>query len=180
MDLLLRMTLFGGLVLLAATALALGRRAQGSARPSLLRVVVGMIGLAQLVAPPLLPMFTIPLLALQLAGVALFLAGLFATVLARLALGPELSSPRAPRLIARHQLISTGVYARARHPMYAGELAMLTGFEVALNSWLWLLAPLLAPLVVKLARTEEASLNPTLPGYKEYLARTKGFLPGLF
>ena len=167
MDLLLRMTLFGGLVLLAATALALGRRAQGSARPSLLRVVVGMIGLAQLVAPPLLPMFTIPLLALQLAGVALFLAGLFATVLARLALGPELSSPRAPRLIARH-------------PMYAGELAMLTGFEVALNSWLWLLAPLLAPLVVKLARTEEASLNPTLPGYKEYLARTKGFLPGLF
>ena len=180
MDLLLRMILVGGLVLLATTALALGRRGQGSARPSPLRVIVGLILLAQLVAPPLLPMFTIPPLALRLVGVALFVMGLLATVSARLALGPDLASPSAPRLIARHRLLSTGIYARIRHPMYAGELAMLAGFELTLNSWLWLLAAALAYWAVKLASAEEAGLCGTLPGYQEYLARTKRFVPGLF
>lgn len=40
----------------------------------------------------------------------------------------------------QHRVISTGPYARVRHPMYSGALLMLLGTPVALGSWWGLLA----------------------------------------
>jgi protein-S-isoprenylcysteine O-methyltransferase Ste14 len=43
------------------------------------------------------------------------------------------------KLSPGQKVISTGLYARVRHPMYAGGLVMLVGVPIALGSWWGLL-----------------------------------------
>jgi protein-S-isoprenylcysteine O-methyltransferase Ste14 len=64
------------------------------------------------------------------------------------------------------KVISTGPYARVRHPMYAGALVMLLGTPIALGSW-WGVLVLVAMLPVLIWRVfdEEALLARNLPGY---------------
>lgn len=71
-------------------------------------------------------------------------------------------------------VISTGLYALVRHPMYCGALIMLLGTPLALASW-WGLAPFALMIVVLVVRLldEEKLLLANLPGYAEYMARVK-------
>jgi protein-S-isoprenylcysteine O-methyltransferase Ste14 len=67
------------------------------------------------------------------------------------------------------QVISTGPYARVRHPMYAGGLVMLLGIPIALGSW-WgviIMVAILPALIWRLL-DEEKFLARNLPGYVEY------------
>jgi len=66
-----------------------------------------------------------------------------------------------------------------RHPIYVGDLLLLIGLELALNSWLVLPAIILVPIVLAKAVQEERLLTQTLPGYEEYCRRTKRFVPFL-
>jgi protein-S-isoprenylcysteine O-methyltransferase Ste14 len=68
-----------------------------------------------------------------------------------------------------HQVISTGPYARVRHPMYAGSLFMLAGIPIALGSW-WGLVALVAilPALIWRLLDEERLLARNLPDYAEY------------
>lgn len=68
------------------------------------------------------------------------------------------------------RVISTGPYARVRHPKYVGDLVLLVGVALALGSW-WSLAILPLSLVVLVARIldEERTLAEGLPGYADYL-----------
>jgi len=79
-------------------------------------------------------------------------------------------------------VISSGPYARVRHPMYAGALVLIFGMLLALGS-LWgllLLIPFLALLVWRLL-DEERFLRKNLPGYAEYMQRVRSRLvPGIF
>jgi protein-S-isoprenylcysteine O-methyltransferase Ste14 len=71
-------------------------------------------------------------------------------------------------------VISTGPYAIARHPMYAGVLLMVVGVPLALGSWLGLLVLLLAvPVLVWRILDEEKTLNEQLHGYREYAQRVR-------
>ena len=54
---------------------------------------------------------------------------------------------------------------------------LLTGLELALNSWLVLGVVLLVPIVTRQAVQEEAMLRQTLEGYTDYCTRTKRFIP---
>jgi protein-S-isoprenylcysteine O-methyltransferase Ste14 len=64
---------------------------------------------------------------------------------------------------------STGPYAIARHPMYAGVLVMIVGIPLALGSWLGLLVLLVAiPILVWRILDEEKLLTEELRGYREY------------
>jgi protein-S-isoprenylcysteine O-methyltransferase Ste14 len=67
------------------------------------------------------------------------------------------------------EVVSTGLYAVVRHPMYAGALILLAGAPVALGSW-WGLLMILPMLVVLMWRLtdEERFLVKNLPGYAEY------------
>jgi protein-S-isoprenylcysteine O-methyltransferase Ste14 len=67
------------------------------------------------------------------------------------------------------KVISTGPYARVRHPMYAGALVMLAATPIALGSW-WGLVLLLLIALVLIWRLldEERFLERNLPGYVEY------------
>ena len=70
------------------------------------------------------------------------------------------------------RVISTGPYARVRHPMYAGALVMLLGIPIALGSWWGVLvvAAILPALIWRLLDRGEI-LARNLPGYVEYQKR---------
>jgi protein-S-isoprenylcysteine O-methyltransferase Ste14 len=72
------------------------------------------------------------------------------------------------------KVISTGPYARVRHPMYAGGLVMLAGIPIALGSW-WGLLALVAtmPALVWRLLHEEKFLARNLPGYVEYQEKVR-------
>ena len=67
------------------------------------------------------------------------------------------------------QVISTGMHALVRHPMYFGALFLLIGTPLALGSW-WslLLNPIFLPILYFRIANEEEVLARDLPGYTEY------------
>jgi len=80
------------------------------------------------------------------------------------------------------RVISTGPYARVRHPMYAGALLMYACTTIALGSWWAFLAFLPYPfLLAYRAVHEEALLQKKLPGYEAYMQKVRyRFLPGIW
>lgn len=70
---------------------------------------------------------------------------------------------------AGQTLVSTGLYAVVRHPMYAGNVILMIGVPPALGSYwgLALLLPGVALLVLRI-RDEEQLLTAELSGYQEY------------
>jgi protein-S-isoprenylcysteine O-methyltransferase Ste14 len=72
------------------------------------------------------------------------------------------------------KVISSGVYALVRHPMYFGALFLFAGTPVALGSW-WalLLFPVLIPILVARILNEEKLLARDLPGYIEYMQKVR-------
>jgi protein-S-isoprenylcysteine O-methyltransferase Ste14 len=72
------------------------------------------------------------------------------------------------------KVISTGPYARIRHPMYAGAIVMLLGVPLALGSW-WGLCGVCLMIIVIAWRLldEEKFLARNLSGYSEYQNNVK-------
>ncbi|HEU5381035.1 MAG TPA: isoprenylcysteine carboxylmethyltransferase family protein [Ktedonobacteraceae bacterium] len=73
------------------------------------------------------------------------------------------------QVVEDQKVISTGLYAHVRHPMYVGVLVMMIGVPLALGSW-WglLILALVTPVLVWRILNEEHFLQNNLPGYKEY------------
>ena len=72
------------------------------------------------------------------------------------------------------KIITTGLYAIVRHPMYIGVLIMFIPTPIALGSY-WGLIPfalLLVSLVLRILN-EEKVLSDNLKGYKEYCQKTR-------
>lgn len=91
----------------------------------------------------------------------------------------------ASRIIETEQeqtVITTGVYAIVRHPMYLGICLMYIFSPLALGSyWGMLLALLIIPILVARIRNEESVLAKELKGYPEYMKHTKYHLiPGIW
>ncbi len=78
------------------------------------------------------------------------------------------------RIDPEQTVVSTGPYARVRHPMYSGGLLMILGMPLALGSWWGLLAfvPVVVVIVWRLLE-EEKFLAEKLPGYAEYRSRVR-------
>jgi protein-S-isoprenylcysteine O-methyltransferase Ste14 len=80
------------------------------------------------------------------------------------------------------KVVSSGVYAFIRHPMYAGGLFYFIGLPLLLGSWIGLaLAPILIGALLVRIRIEERALHQALPGYADY-ARDVPYrlVPGLW
>jgi protein-S-isoprenylcysteine O-methyltransferase Ste14 len=112
-------------------------------------------------------------------GFALCAAGLALAILARVHLerGRHRSGPDA----MEQALVTSGPYARIRHPLYSGLLLAMLGSAIA-QSLLWLL-PLIVygPLFILSARREERRLlGQFSERYRAYRSRTKMLLPFLF
>jgi protein-S-isoprenylcysteine O-methyltransferase Ste14 len=81
-----------------------------------------------------------------------------------------------------HHVISTGPYAIVRHPMYLGVVLMFMAVPLVLGS-AWTFTPVVAMTLLLIIRTvlEERLLRRDLPGYEEYMARTRRrLLPGIW
>ncbi len=89
---------------------------------------------------------------------------------------------RVIEVAEEQQVISTGPYARVRHPMYAGALFMYIASPLALGSyWAVLPAALMAPILVARILNEEQVLERQLKGYREYTQRVRyRLVPGLW
>ncbi|MEA5442595.1 methyltransferase family protein [Cyanobium gracile] len=117
-------------------------------------------------------------LALRLGGLALLAIGLVLAAQGALNLGASLSP--LPEPMPEAALVTTGAYARCRHPLYQSVILCSLGVTVALGSLLHL--ALWLGLVVVLgfkARREELGLCHLHPQYDAYRATTPAILPGL-
>ena len=72
------------------------------------------------------------------------------------------------QVVEGQKVVSTGLYAYVRHPMYAGVLPMLVGMPLALGSW-WSLfgLVLVLPAIIWRLLDEEKFLHKNLRGYTE-------------
>ena len=131
---------------------------------------------AQLLLPEILPISDKPLIP-HVAGAILFTFGLLIAIFARLELGNNWSDIETGLVKQDHMLVNKGVYRYIRHPIYAGDLAMLLGLELCLNSWLVIAVVIIAVPTVYKAVNEEKVLAETVAGYQAYRTQTKRFIP---
>jgi protein-S-isoprenylcysteine O-methyltransferase Ste14 len=100
-------------------------------------------------------------------------AGAFTVAWGVRSLGRNLTPGTEP--LAGAELVMTGAYARARHPIYAGVVLLLGGYTLAWSNWtLALLAGVLALQFFNAkARREEAWLTARFPAYEAYRQRVR-------
>jgi protein-S-isoprenylcysteine O-methyltransferase Ste14 len=83
---------------------------------------------------------------------------------------------------AGQPVVSTGVYAIVRHPLYSGALLLLAVTPLALGSyWTLLVTVAMVPVLVWRLLDEERFLKQNLPGYVEYCRATRfRLIPGVW
>ena len=152
-------------------------------RPSLIVRLVKAVKIAillgivlQTISPEIFPISSDPF-ALRVVGVVVFTSGLLIAILSRIHLGRNWSDIESAQVLNTQSVVSKGIYAYVRHPIYLGDILLLIGLQLCLNSWLVLAAALLAPVVFWKAVQEEKMLVNDLPGYRVYCAQTKRFIP---
>lgn len=115
----------------------------------------------------------IPLMA---AGGAVVALGCALLVIAILTLGGYFAFTLRPA--PSGALVTTGIYARARHPIYGGWILVGLGFALALSPWALPLAALLALELSGKSRVEERALVAHHPEYTAYRQRVpRRFFP---
>jgi len=111
-----------------------------------------------------------------MAGVALMLVGAGVALAGAMALGRNLTP--FPKPTESAQLVSHGIYAVIRHPLYTSVIAVALGWAMVWQSWPALLvAAMLIPFFYAKARHEERWLREMFSEYGEYEKRTPRFLP---
>jgi protein-S-isoprenylcysteine O-methyltransferase Ste14 len=140
------------------------------------KVAILLALFAQTLLPDILPISSQPGI-LRLTGATLFTVGLAMAMTARLQLGRNWSDIENAGVLSGQVVVGEGLYRFVRHPIYAGDLLLLVGMQLALNSWCVLLAVLFVPVVFRKAVQEERMLIRKLPGYEAYCRRTKRFVP---
>jgi len=132
--------------------------------------------MAQTLLPEILPI-TEPGGTLVVLGVCLYTLGLGIAILGRVQLGGNWSDIEDDPVAAKRTVVNRGLYRYIRHPIYTGDLLLLCGLELSLNSWLVAGVALMAPVVFLQAVREERLLEQSLAGYRDYCRRTRRFIP---
>jgi protein-S-isoprenylcysteine O-methyltransferase Ste14 len=183
--LILKLFLFSGLVLHKVIWELLRKRGgtetEEQKSPSLTLVkavkIAILLGiLVQVWLPDVLPISEDPF-AIRVIGTAIYTAGLLVAIAARFQLGDNWSNIETGQVLTHQQVVSRGIYSYIRHPIYTGDLLLLLGLELALNSWLVLGVLVLIPVVLLKAIKEEQMLQRELAGYGDYCRETKRFIP---
>lgn len=137
-------------------------------------ILLGIV--AQTMLPEILPISPEPF-SLRVAGIAIYTAGLLIAVIARFQLDNNWSDIETAQVLSHQQVVSNGIYGYVRHPIYVGDILLLYGLELSLNSWLVVGVALMTPVILLQATREEKKLVETLPGYDSYCQNTKRFIP---
>ncbi len=113
-------------------------------------------------------------------GVALFAAGGALRLWPVFVLGHRFSGLVA--IQPGHTLVTTGIYARIRHPSYLGLLVNGLGWALAFRSTIGVLltALLIPPLLARIWSEENLLRSQFKDEYDAYRARTSRLIPGLY
>ncbi len=146
-----------------------GPRGRGGAWVAAQVAFMAAVGLSALAGPGWPP-------DLETAGAAvgglLVAAGLLLLVAGGFRLGASLTPFPAPRTGAG--LVTSGIYARVRHPMYGGGLLVALGWSILFGSAAGVaLTAAFAVFLDRKARREEVWLAERYAGYAEYRRRTR-------
>ena len=117
---------------------------------------------------------------LRYAGVALFLAGLFLRWIAIRALKQQFSIFVA--IQENHQLVTTGIYSRIRHPIYLGAVMSLLGFVLVFPTLLGFIFMLIYSMLLGHRMTQEEKLMLKHFGsvYEEYTMKSYRLIPHIY
>ena len=109
-------------------------------------------------------------------GLGLFILGLALAVWARVYLGRNWGMPMSRR--ADPELVTTGPYARVRHPIYTGIILGMVGTAIAVSPY-WLVAvAVLSGYFLLSAVVEERTMAKLFPAaYPPYKRATKMLIP---
>lgn len=110
-------------------------------------------------------------------GAAMYLVGLAMAIVGRLQLGDNWANIEDRKVLPGQSVVTRGIYQYVRHPIYVGDVLLVTGLQLALNSWLFLGGALALAVVTRQARAEESLLSRAFPEYEAYANRTKMFVP---
>jgi protein-S-isoprenylcysteine O-methyltransferase Ste14 len=112
-------------------------------------------------------------------GLAITLAGCLFAAWARLTLGANWSG--RVTLKHSHELITSGPYSLARHPIYTGLIVGAAGTALAIGEWKCLIGlPLIVLAFATKIRQEESMMMQAFPQtYPAYRKRVKALIPGV-
>jgi len=79
----------------------------------------------------------------------------------------------------QHHLVTTGPYARVRHPLYLAYSAFVTSIALVTANWFFiaLLAVSVVVLASRIPKEEQMLIETFGEEYKAYRQRTGGLLP---
>lgn len=83
----------------------------------------------------------------------------------------------------QHQLVTSGVYAKVRHPMYSAFFLWALAQAILLPNWIAGFAGLIGFGILfffRVGREEEMMRESFGPQYDAYMARTKRIIPGIY
>ena len=186
--------LFGGLIVVQVYFASRVRRAGervAADRKAIERegwgyAVVRAIGSLSLIAflvlyainPPWLGVLSVPFPDwLRWTGVALGAVSFVLYVWSQALLGKEWSPHLQMR--EKHHLVTTGPYARIRHPIYLALIGFLTGIALVTADWFFigLLVVSIVVLALRIPKEEQMMIEEFGEEYKAYVQRTGGLLP---
>ncbi|UWZ84173.1 methyltransferase family protein [Occallatibacter riparius] len=116
---------------------------------------------------------------LALAGVLMTMIGCAFAIWARITLGANWSGRATVK--AGHELITSGPYAVARHPIYTGLLTACVGSMIASGEWRCVLGLVMVTLAlaIKIGQEERLMLETFPQAYAAYRQRVKALIPGV-
>ncbi len=146
------------------------------------RVLMFFILLAWLVLyaiyPPWLEVLSVPFPDwLRWVGFALGVASLGGWTWTQVALGKEWS-PQL-QLRERHRLVTTGPYARVRHPLYTAMIGYGTSLALVTANWVFVVFAItaIAGLFARVPQEEQMMIKEFGEKYRVYMQRTGRFFP---
>ena len=116
-----------------------------------------------------------------IAGVLLFVAGLFLRWWAIITLGRFFTVDVT--IEKDHDLVERGPFRVVRHPSYTGVLLAFVGFALTLRNWaalLIILVPIFAAFIHRMNVEEDALSRALGPRYADYMRRTKRLVPFVY
>lgn len=117
--------------------------------------------------------------ALELTGLVVTVAGCLFAIWARLTLGSNWSGQATVK--AGHELVATGPYAMARHPIYTGLVTASFGTALAIGEMRCIFGffIIVLALMIKTGQEERLMLQTFPQAYPEYRRRVKALITGL-
>lgn len=119
-------------------------------------------------------------IAMIVVGLVLMVIGAIVNIAGRFKLGKNWSDNI--KIYLGHSLVSDGVYAWVRHPLYASLIWMFYGSALVYSNWLAFLANSLifVPAMYFRAKQEEKMLVQEFPEYVNYKKKVSMFFPKFF